>query len=77
MEKSVSVILEEWGIIGKRVVFLVPNAYLVFRYEKIPRAISNDDIKGYLYLEFGASITFLFLNFVLIMSRLVKRMLCC
>ncbi|WLR60722.1 hypothetical protein [Guptibacillus hwajinpoensis] len=72
-----SVILEEWGIKGKRVVLLVLNAYLVFRYEKIPRANSNDDIQGYFYIELGASITFLFLNFVLIMSSLVKRMLCC
>ncbi|MFK3958246.1 hypothetical protein [Guptibacillus hwajinpoensis] len=57
-----SVILEEWGIKGNLVIFLVPDAYLVLRHEKIPLAISNDDFKGYLYLEFGERIMLLFLN---------------
>ena len=56
--------VEEWGIKGKRVVFLVPDAYLVLRHENIPRAISNDDIKGYLYLEIGTSIMLPFQNAV-------------
>lgn len=57
---TLSVILEEcveeWGIKGKRVVFQVPDTYLVLRNEKIPLTVADDDIKGYLYLEIGTSI---------------------
>ncbi len=56
--------VEEWDIKGKRVVFLVPDTYLVLRNEKVPLSISNDDIKGYLYLEIGASIMLPFKNAV-------------
>ncbi|WP_305911594.1 type IV pilus biogenesis protein PilM [Guptibacillus hwajinpoensis] len=48
--------VEEWGIKGKRVVFQVPDTYLVLRNEKIPHTVADDDIKGYLYLEIGTSI---------------------
>ncbi|MCA0986221.1 type IV pilus biogenesis protein PilM [Guptibacillus algicola] len=48
--------VEEWGIKKKKVQFLVPDTYLVLRNEKLPLTVSDDEIKGHLYLEIGSSI---------------------
>lgn len=58
--ESLTLILEEcvedWKIKGQNVRFLVPDQYVVIRKIQIPNDIPDEEIKGYLYLELGASI---------------------
>ncbi|MGM0853313.1 MAG: type IV pilus biogenesis protein PilM [Bacillota bacterium] len=59
-EQTLSFILEEcveeWGIRGRSVRFVVPDAFVVLRTVKIPLDLKHDEIEGYLFLEIGTSI---------------------
>lgn len=59
-QESLTIILEEcvedWKIKGQNVRFLVPDQYVVIRKIQIPNDIPNEEVRGYLYLELGASI---------------------
>jgi type IV pilus assembly protein PilM len=48
--------IEEWKIHRRSVRFLVPDSLVIIRKVSIPAEIQEDEIKGYLYLEFGSSI---------------------
>ena len=48
--------MEDWKIKGQKVRFLVPDQYIVIRKIQIPMDISDEEIRGYLYLELGVSI---------------------
>lgn len=57
---TLSVILEEcietWKIRRRKVRFIAPDPYVTIRKVTIPADVHDDEIKGYLYLEMGASI---------------------
>ncbi|MGM0830462.1 MAG: type IV pilus biogenesis protein PilM [Bacillota bacterium] len=59
-EQTLSIILEEcveeWGIRGRSVRFVVPDQFVVLRTVKIPLDLKQDEIEGYLFLEIGTSI---------------------
>lgn len=73
-QESLTIILEEcvedWKIKGQKVRFLVPDQYIVIRKIQIPMDIPDEEIKGYLYLELGASIHLPFEEPVLDVSAL-------
>ncbi|GHH97185.1 type IV pilus biogenesis protein PilM [Neobacillus kokaensis] len=48
--------ITEWKIQRRQVRFLVPDPLVIIRKVTIPAEIQDDEIKGYLYLELGASI---------------------
>ena len=48
--------VEDWGIKGREVQFLIPDSKLVIRKHQIPAEYKDEEIKGYLYLEFGSTI---------------------
>jgi type IV pilus assembly protein PilM len=48
--------IEDWKIHRRYVRFLVPDSLVIIRKVSIPAEIQEDEIKGYLYLEFGSSI---------------------
>jgi type IV pilus assembly protein PilM len=48
--------VEEWGIKGREVQFLIPDSKLVIRKHHIPSEYKIEEIKGYLYLELGSTI---------------------
>lgn len=48
--------IEEWGIKKRPVRFLVPDPYIVIRKIEVPGELTDDEIRGHLYLELGASI---------------------
>ena len=48
--------IEDWKISKKQVRFLVPDSSIVIRKLSIPEDVSEDEIKGYLYMELGTSI---------------------
>ncbi|WP_070120819.1 type IV pilus biogenesis protein PilM [Bacillus marinisedimentorum] len=58
--ETLGLILDEcaadWGIKGRPVRFLVPDPYIVIRQIKIPGSLADDEIKGHLFMELGASI---------------------
>ncbi|MGG3915676.1 type IV pilus biogenesis protein PilM [Rossellomorea vietnamensis] len=59
-EQTLSFILEEcveeWGMKGRSVRFIVPDPFVVLRKVTIPEDIKQDEIEGYLFLEIGTSI---------------------
>ena len=59
-EQTLSFILEEcveeWGIKGRNVRFVVPDPFVVLRKVTIPMDLKEDEIEGYLFLEIGTSI---------------------
>ncbi|WP_034757194.1 type IV pilus biogenesis protein PilM [Rossellomorea vietnamensis] len=59
-EQTLSFILEEcveeWGMKGRSVRFIVPDPFVVLRKVTIPGDIKPDEIEGYLFLEIGTSI---------------------
>ncbi|MEI2664582.1 type IV pilus biogenesis protein PilM [Rossellomorea sp. LJF3] len=59
-EQTLSFILEEcveeWGLKGRSVRFIVPDPFVVLRKVTIPGDIKQDEIEGYLFLEIGTSI---------------------
>ncbi|MEI2366927.1 type IV pilus biogenesis protein PilM [Niallia circulans] len=48
--------VDEWKLSKKQVRFLVPDSSVVIRKLPIPEDVSEDEIKGYLYMELGTSI---------------------
>jgi len=48
--------IDEWKISKKQVCFLVPDSSIVIRKLPIPEDVSEEEIKGYLYMELGTSI---------------------
>jgi type IV pilus assembly protein PilM len=48
--------IEDWKIHRRSIRFLVPDSLVIIRKISIPAEIQEDEIKGYLYLEFGSSI---------------------
>lgn len=48
--------MDEWKLSKKQVRFLVPDSSIVIRKLPIPEDVSEDEIKGYLYMELGTSI---------------------
>ncbi|MRX71432.1 pilus assembly protein PilM [Bacillus lacus] len=54
--------IQEWGLKRKSVRFLVPDSVVVIKRISIPADIKEDEIKGYLYLEFGTNIHLPFEN---------------
>jgi type IV pilus assembly protein PilM len=48
--------VSEWDIKGREVQFLIPDSKLVIRKHQIPADHKEEEIKGYLYMEFGHSI---------------------
>ncbi|MCA1063573.1 pilus assembly protein PilM [Rossellomorea sp. AcN35-11] len=48
--------VEEWGMKGKPVRFIVPDPFVVLRTVKIPGDLKRDEIEGYLFMEIGTSI---------------------
>ncbi len=48
--------VDEWKIHKRQVRFLVPDSFVIIRKISIPAEIEEDEIRGYLYLEFGSSI---------------------
>ncbi|MGA4718559.1 type IV pilus biogenesis protein PilM [Fictibacillus nanhaiensis] len=48
--------VEEWGIKGREVQFLIPDSKLVIRKHHIPANQRDEEIKGYLYMELGNTI---------------------
>lgn len=58
--ETLSAILEdcvnEWKLRNRQVRFLIPESFVIIRKVSIPADVEDDEIKGYLYLEIGASI---------------------
>lgn len=58
--ESLTSILEEcihdWKLRNRQIRFLIPESFVIIRKLSIPAEISDDEIKGYLYLELGSSI---------------------
>ncbi|MDQ0414179.1 MULTISPECIES: type IV pilus biogenesis protein PilM [Mesobacillus] len=58
--ETLSLILDEciadWGIKNREVRFLVPDSLVIIRKVSIPVDVKEDEIHGFLYLEFGSSI---------------------
>lgn len=48
--------IDEWKIRKRSVRFLVPDSLVIIRKIPIPSEIQEDEMKGYLYMEFGSSI---------------------
>ncbi|MBY6037043.1 pilus assembly protein PilM [Fictibacillus nanhaiensis] len=48
--------VNDWGIKGREVQFLIPDSKLVIRKQQIPVDHMDDEIKGYLYMELGRTI---------------------
>jgi type IV pilus assembly protein PilM len=48
--------IEEWGIKGREVHFLIPDSKLVIRKHHIPSVYKVEEIKRYLYLELGSTV---------------------
>ncbi|MBP1930225.1 type IV pilus biogenesis protein PilM [Ammoniphilus resinae] len=48
--------VQEWGIQKCEVLFLVPDPVVVVRKLSIPEDVPNSEVKGYFYMEIGASI---------------------
>ncbi|WP_165389339.1 type IV pilus biogenesis protein PilM [Fictibacillus sp. BK138] len=48
--------VEDWGIKGREVQFLIPDSKLVIRKHQVPNNLNNEEIKGYLYMELGSTI---------------------
>ncbi|MCZ0702406.1 type IV pilus assembly protein PilM [Natronobacillus azotifigens] len=46
----------KWNLKNKQVMFLVPDVFLFFRKLSIPDELENEEIRGYLNFEIGASI---------------------
>jgi type IV pilus assembly protein PilM len=46
----------KWGLKNKQVHFIVPDAYVVVRKQSIPADITEEEIRGYIFLELGRSI---------------------
>lgn len=49
-------LLDEWKLHKRSVKFIVPDQLVIIRKVTLPADIKDDEIKGYLYLEIGASI---------------------
>lgn len=47
---------EHWGIRHHKVKFLVPDTYVAVRRQLIPNDITDEEMRGYIYLELGRSI---------------------
>ena len=58
--QSLSLILEEcveeWGIKKRPVRIIIPDLHIVVRQIEVPIDVREDELKGYLFLEFGSSI---------------------
>ncbi|WP_141431847.1 type IV pilus biogenesis protein PilM [Bacillus sp. 03113] len=58
--ETLSLILEEcvdeWKIKNRSVRFIVPDPFVIIRKALIPNSIKEDELKNYLFLEFGSSI---------------------
>ncbi|MBR2517239.1 pilus assembly protein PilM [Geobacillus sp.] len=48
--------VEEWKIDGRRVRFVVPDPFVMIRGLPLPAHLSDEEIRGYLFLELGESI---------------------
>ncbi|WP_423799219.1 type IV pilus biogenesis protein PilM [Neobacillus sp. SAB-20_R2A] len=48
--------IDEWKIQRRSIRFIVPDQLVIIRKVSIPADIADDEIKGYLYLELGATI---------------------
>lgn len=46
----------KWGLKNRQVHFVVPDAYVVIRKQAIPADITEEEIRGYIFLELGRSI---------------------
>ncbi|CAM3747558.1 type IV pilus biogenesis protein PilM [Mesobacillus zeae] len=48
--------IQDWRIPGRKVRFTVPDSLVVIRKAAVPTDVKDDELYGYLYLEFGSSI---------------------
>lgn len=48
--------VDDWKIKGRKVRFIVPDPFVIIRKVPIPADIEDAEIRGYLYMEIGASI---------------------
>ncbi|CAH2716265.1 hypothetical protein BACCIP111895_03449 [Neobacillus rhizosphaerae] len=48
--------IDEWKIQRRAIRFVVPDQLVIIRKVSVPAEIQDDEMKGYLYLELGASI---------------------
>lgn len=48
--------VEEWKIGGQRVRFVVPDPFVMIRSLPLPSHLSDEEIRGYLFMELGESI---------------------
>lgn len=48
--------IDEWKIQRRSIRFVVPDQLVIIRKVTVPAEIQDDEMKGYLYLELGASI---------------------
>jgi type IV pilus assembly protein PilM len=48
--------IDDWGLKGREVQFLIPDSKLVIRKHQVPNDYKNEEIKGYLYMELGSTI---------------------
>ncbi|QVY60541.1 type IV pilus biogenesis protein PilM [Cytobacillus gottheilii] len=48
--------VNEWKLKNKQVTFLVPDPFIVMRKIAIPADVHEDELKGYLFMEIGATI---------------------
>ncbi|MFX3623030.1 MAG: type IV pilus biogenesis protein PilM [Ectobacillus sp.] len=48
--------VQRWGLRKKQVHFIVPDAYVIVRKQLIPADITEEEIRGYIFLELGHSI---------------------
>ncbi|MGG2952997.1 type IV pilus biogenesis protein PilM [Geobacillus stearothermophilus] len=48
--------VDEWKLDGRRVRFVVPDPFVMIRHLPLPAHLSDEDIRGYLFLELGESI---------------------
>lgn len=54
--------IQEWGIQKSEVLFLVPDPFVVVRKIQVPDEVLDAEIRGYFYMEIGASIHLPFEN---------------
>lgn len=48
--------VNEWKLKNKQVTFLVPDPFIVMRKLAIPADVNEEELKGYLFMEIGATI---------------------
>ncbi len=48
--------VKQWGIQKRNVRFLVPDSYVITRKISIPKDITEEEIRGYIFLELGHTI---------------------